>query len=112
MNELELGIFNPAFVPVRSRPKFREPNRRTGRTTRLVNDAVDRFYKNGKTALCDHYCENGHTWTHAGSKYILNAFLDRLQFTHGIHLQQITTRYIKDGTWCIEFKPGNYYFHN
>ncbi len=66
-------------------------NRRTGRTTRIVDESVQEFFNNGKVVLNDHY------WVGKGDmsprerlRHILRVFLRRLASEHGIDVNKVT----------------------
>lgn len=59
--------------------------RRTGRTTRLVDQLVQDFFTTGRAVVLDHWWHGKQDMGEVQSKeYILNVFLRRLKFEHDI----------------------------
>ena len=54
--------------------------RRSGRTTRIVDEAVQEFFTNKKVLCADHYSEDGKE----SSRRIQKMIVSRLQFEHSL----------------------------
>ena len=62
-------------------------NRRTGRTTRLIDDAIQDLFHTGKCVIWDHY-ENGKN--NSANQMVLDKTLVRLQNEHPLIMREIS----------------------
>lgn len=77
-------------------------NRRTGRTTRAVDGAIQDLFNTGKCVVWDHY-ENGKN--NKANQMVLNKTLARLQNEHPLIMREISV----DIAECsIEINRGTY----
>ena len=73
--------------------EFKIIDRRSGQTTRLVDKAIQDFFKHGEIDLADHH--PGHKM----KRHILSIFLHRLEMEHGISLEDLYIRQKEDYTF-------------
>jgi hypothetical protein len=68
----------------------------TGRSTRIVDSAVQALFREGKVKLIDHVPK--------ATRNILPVMIDRLRLEHGVdpHKDLETTHHVKDGSVTVE----------
>ena len=76
-------------------------NRRTGRTTRTIDDAIQDLFHTGKCVLRDHY------GTKQADNYLLEKTVQRLQHEHPHIMREIS---IDINERSIELNRGNIYW--
>lgn len=73
-------------------------DRQSGKTTRIVDSAIQEFFTNRKVELSDHINSD------LMGRFVLQIFLRRLLSEHGIPKSSLNINYLGKGTHFISLK--------